>query len=290
MPEEQEVNVTQQDDAVPDSHQPESIERRELLTILSGTALAAAIAGGSSLPTIAGAAVAPIPDKRQFRYTFVVDTRKCVKCEACVAACKQENDTPPDVKFNAVLEDALGPSSNGNPTFFSRVCQQCDVPPCVMRCPVGASFKRERDGIVLINDDECIGCAYCVTACPYGARVIDKGKNYPAEVDGKLYSLVVPSPESGKYQTRVPRQAPIGTARKCTWCVHLQDKDGRYNQAEGRWPACVKTCPGRALNFGDLNDPESDASKLLREARRSGRRIVRLREELGTGANQWFVL
>lgn len=151
-------------------------------------------------------------------------------------------------------------------------------------CPVGATFKRSQDGIVVVDYDRCIGCRYCITGCPYGARYFDYGENYPAVGTATPYGQV-PSPEYSQFRTRADGESPIGNVRKCTFCVHLQDETGRYDEHAGRWPACAKTCTGHAILFGDFNDAESEVSRLLRE-----RQPIRLKEELGTEPNVYYLL
>jgi molybdopterin-containing oxidoreductase family iron-sulfur binding subunit len=268
--------------------------RRDLIDHLArigAGALAAAMGGRAVIEAISKSAsatpLAPAAEsttKRKFHYGMVIDTRRCVGCKACVVACKAENKTPPGVAYTVVLDGVLGDRPNDKPLFMTKPCFHCENPPCVDVCPVGATFKRSQDGIVVVDYDRCIGCRYCITACPYGARYFDFGENYPAVSAGTPYAGV-PSPEYNQFRTRADGESPIGNVRKCTFCVHLQDEQGRYNKAEGRWPACAKTCTGHAIHFGDFNDPESEVSRLLRE-----RQAVRLKEELGTNPNVYYLL
>jgi molybdopterin-containing oxidoreductase family iron-sulfur binding subunit len=215
---------------------------------------------------------------------MVIDTRRCVGCKACTVACKAENKTPPGVSYTVVTEQAIGNRPDDKPIFMTKPCFQCERPPCVDVCPVSATYKRAADGIVVVDYDRCIGCRYCITACPYAARYFDFGENYPATAEGTLLAQV-PSPEYGQFRPREKDRSPVGNVRKCTFCVHLQDGEGRYDQAAGRWPACAKTCTSKAIHFGDFNDPESEVSRLLRE-----RQAIRLKEELGTEPNVYYLL
>ena len=138
-------------------------------------------------------------------------------------------------------DSANGAGGCGSTVHFPRSCLHCENAACVTVCPTGASYKRDEDGIVLVDEDKCIGCGLCAWACPYGAR----------EMDGVAKVM-----------------------KKCTLCV-----DRIYNEhlpAEEREPACVRTCPARARHFGDLGDPDSDVSKLVAE-----REGVALMPELG---------
>jgi molybdopterin-containing oxidoreductase family iron-sulfur binding subunit len=265
------------------------LDRRQFLDrllVMGATGLAGALGGGYVLGSAGTAVAAPTTEsrsKQKYRYGMVIDTRRCVGCKACMAACKIENKTPPGVYYTMVVEDTRD-NEFDRPLFMTKPCFHCEHPPCTKVCPVSATFKREQDGIVVIDYDRCIGCRYCITACPYGARYFDFGENYEFTAkDGAWES--VPSPEYGQYRMRVKGDSPIGNVRKCTFCLHLQDKDGKYSKDEGRWPACAKTCTGRAIHFGDFKDSESDVSRLLRE-----RQAVRLKEELGTEPNVYYLL
>jgi molybdopterin-containing oxidoreductase family iron-sulfur binding subunit len=272
------------------------VSRRDLVQRLFGAgagALATALAGGAGVAVLTSVppARAATPDgappnvKRKYRYGMVIDTRRCVGCRACVVACKAENKTPPGVFYNRVLEDAF-PVRDDRPVFATKPCFHCEKPPCVEPCPVDppATYKRDRDGLVVIDYDRCIGCGACVGACPYDSRTLDGGDNYPAVAANTPWARV-PSPEYLQYRVRRAGHPPIERARKCTFCLHLQDAAGRYDKAAGRWPACAKTCTGHAIAFGDFNDPQSEVSKLLRE-----RKPVRLKEELGTEPNVHYLL
>lgn len=265
------------------------LDRRQFIDRLvatGATGLAAALGGGYVVDTLVAPAMAADAEPataQRFRYGMVIDTRRCVGCEACVAACKIENKTPPGVYYTVVVEDTRD-NEFDRPLFMTKPCFHCEHPPCTDVCPVSATFKRDRDGIVVVDYDRCIGCRYCITACPYGARYFDFGDNYGiTEADGAW--APVPSPEYGQYRVREEGSSPEGNVRKCTFCLHLQDEEGRYSREEGRWPACAKTCTGHAIHFGDFMDPESEVSRLLQE-----RQAVRLKEELGTEPNVYYLL
>ena len=187
-----------------------------------------------------------LPQSSLRKMGLVIDLDTCVGCHACVIACKGWNTE----NYGAPLadDDAYGARPSGS--FLNRVhsyeftpekgpaqlvhfpksCLHCEDAPCVTVCPTGASYKRVEDGIVLVNESDCIGCGLCAWACPYGAREMD-----PAEK----------------------------VMKKCTLCV-----DRIYNEnlpEVDRVPACVRTCPSGARHFGDLGDPESAVSQLVAE-------------------------
>lgn len=207
------------------------------------------------------------------RWGMVIDLQKCVGCDSCTVACKAENRTPPGVNYNVVVEGQTGTFPNVRHVNIPRPCMQCDNPPCVAVCPVNATYKAE-DGTVVIDHDRCIGCRYCITACPYAARSFDFGETYEDEMQG-FNALQAPEwgvdhGERGTYAT------PIGTVRKCTFCMHRVSR--------GEEPACCETCIGDARLFGDLNDPESVVSKLAADPR-----AYRLREDQGTNPRVYYL-
>lgn len=206
------------------------------------------------------------PERKGVRWGMVIDLRKCVGCDTCTVSCKAENRTPPGVSYNIVLEQEKGTFPNVTRVNLPRPCMQCDRPPCVSVCPVRATYKRD-DGIVAIDNDRCIGCRYCMVACPYGARSFDFGESYEGEMIG--YDAVQ-APEYGMKQgKRKKNKTPIGTVRKCSFCYHRLQR--------GEEPACVETCIGDARYFGNLDDPNSVVSKLAKSPR-----AFRLKQELGT--------
>jgi Fe-S-cluster-containing dehydrogenase component len=204
----------------------------------------------------------------QRRWIMVIDTRKCVGCHACTVACIAENKLPPGVVYRPVLQKEMGTFPNLAIRFTPRPCMQCESPPCVPVCPVKATWKRP-DGITVVDYDECIGCGYCVTACPYNARTRDLGENYTDGTPALQPYEQAPNFEYGKSWSRTEHESPVGNARKCQFCVHRLD--------EGLLPQCVTTCIGRANYFGDANDPDA-----LVNEKAASPHAMRLLEEKGT--------
>jgi molybdopterin-containing oxidoreductase family iron-sulfur binding subunit len=178
------------------------------------------------------------------RWGMLIDTDKCaVDCDACVTGCNDEHGLTgagrPQTDAQWIRKITLTDNQTSQVTSLPMLCQHCENPPCVDVCPTGASFKRE-DGIVLVDKHICIGCRYCIMACPYKAR------SFVHE------TLTEQKPWS-------PRGK--GTVEGCTLCVHRVDKD--------RTPACVEACnsDGKgAMVFGDLNDPNSDIATSMKSA------------------------
>jgi len=209
----------------------------------------------------------PIDERR---WGMVIDLRKCVGCNGCTIACITENKLPPGMAYRPVLTETHGTYPNVSRRFIPRPCMQCDEPPCIEVCPVNATWKR-KDGIITIDYNQCIGCRYCITACPYSARSFDSGYFYNDFGGGEIQPYEeLPSPEYNENRVREEGSSPIGNVRKCTFCLHRVEK--------GELPACVLTCMGRATYFGDLNDSKSLVSELA-----GSPNIMRLKEELGTG-------
>jgi len=212
-------------------------------------------------------------------WTMVIDVAKCIGCHACTLGCVAENKLPPGVVYRPVMEEEVGKYPHVRRRFLPRPCMHCQNPPCTKVCPVTATHKDEQ-GVVVVNYDRCIGCRYCLVACPYSARTSDFGEVYTKKTPdepGKLLGRkaaaegyeVHPATEYGKKWPERGNGSPIGNARKCHFCLH--------RLAVGMLPACVTTCVGRATFFGDRNDPESLVHGLL-----GSPRVFRLKEELGT--------
>jgi len=209
----------------------------------------------------------PIAERR---WGMVIDLRRCVGCHACTMSCVAENKLPPGVVYRPVLDQEIGVYPNVTRRFMPRPCMQCDEPPCVPVCPVNATWKRE-DGIVAIDYDQCIGCRYCITACPYSARTFDVGYTYTEDTPAQQAYELLPNFEYGEARTRQPGHevSPVGNARKCHFCLHRLEN--------GQLPLCVTTCIGTANYFGDLNDPDSLVAEMA-----SKPNVVVLKEEMGT--------
>jgi Fe-S-cluster-containing dehydrogenase component len=207
-----------------------------------------------------------------------MDTTTCIGCGRCVDACKQENHVPDDpdlnrtwVELHVLAEDETvsvtspeggrhgfpadpnAPAAAASPVrsayFVPRTCMQCENPPCTWVCPVSATFRTE-DGVILVDEKRCIGCGYCVVACPYGAR------------------YMVPAGDT------TPKGVP-GVADKCTFCYHRITR--------GLLPACAEVCPVNARIFGDLNDATSAVSVAVRE-----KRVRVMKPALGTRPRVYY--
>ena len=188
-----------------------------------------------------------VPGKK--RWAMVIDLRRCIGCMACVCADKAEYDVPLGVWRTIVKVKDTGQFPNTKRHFMPRLCNHCDNPPCVRNCPTEATYKHE-DGFVLQRYERCIACRTCIAACPYNARhVLPKNRD---------------------------RVKIGGVVDKCTFCNHRVE--------EGLLPACVQTCLGRSRIFGDLNDPNSEVSRLV--ARHS---VVTLKPEKGTAPQVYYM-
>lgn len=198
------------------------------------------------------------------RYGLVIDLLRCMGCGACSIACRAERGTPPGISYNKVKISEIGRYPNARMKFLPMSCMHCKKPHCLDACPTEATYQRD-DGLVLIEKEKCVGCAACIVACPYGSRQLFK------EMES-YYAGNHPTP----YEMVRRKQFKRGTAVKCDFCYERLER--------GRLPACVETCPGLARIFGDLDDPDSEISKLL-----SKHRAVSLKEDEGTEPSVFYI-
>jgi molybdopterin-containing oxidoreductase family iron-sulfur binding subunit len=269
----------------------EKLNRREFLKLAS-------IAGGGALwplqlrpvgdiieritgfnPTKPEGALDVIPGAK---FGMVIDLGKCIGCRRCAYACKLENNVPDAISPPYIMvfetQTKTGVSGyyhppkmpgTGTTMMYTKLrkdkwympvqCNHCDDAPCVKVCPTGASYTAP-DGIVMINYKKCIGCRYCMSACPYQARRFNW---WEPEIPPERRNPLVPMREEG-------------VVEKCTFCVH--------RTRLGRTTRCVEACPNKARIFGNLKDPDSKVSRLI-----ASERNFRLKEELNTGPRIWYL-
>lgn len=195
------------------------------------------------------------------KYAFLVDLRRCLGCNSCQVSCKMENGVPVGKFRTRVGSGDVGSFPNAKRYFLPSFCNHCDKPSCILKCPVpGATYQKE-DGTVVIDRNLCIGCGKCVDDCPYGARFMHP--HIPIKNDPKPFFAKVP-------ELKKQAMASLRVADKCDWC---EDR-----RAQGfADPACVSNCFGKALVFGDRNDPNSRVAKLI-----ASEKTVVLFPDLGT--------
>ncbi|MAF46643.1 MAG: 4Fe-4S dicluster domain-containing protein [Rhodospirillales bacterium] len=181
-------------------------------------------------------------------YGMVFDLKRCIGCNACAVACKQENNLPNDVFFTKTLSEEVGEYPKVSRVYIPTLCNHCEDPPCEWVCPTGATHVRA-DGIVLVDEKKCIGCGSCVVACPYDVRTLLE--------PGQLSEGLFKSGEFTDYEKQGNARFVAGTVVKCSFCHERVDG--------GLEPACVTTCPTTARIFGDLDDPDSKARRLIYE-------------------------
>ena len=198
------------------------------------------------------------------RYGMVIDLKRCVGCYGCQLSCKAEHGTPPGVFFARVLKRECGSFPNTQVIFLPTLCFHCTDAPCVDVCPTGASHYRE-GGIVDVDKDTCVGCRACMQACPYDARYYNQ--------DQRPY---FPDQDLTPFEEAHYSEDNCNVVMKCNFCIDRVQ--------EGLDPACVSNCPADARIFGDLDDPECEASRLIQE--RGGEQ---LQPELGTKPNVYYL-
>ena len=242
-------------------------------------AVALGLAGGGILERVTEAQVVSegAAATGRTRWAMVIDPRACDEkegCTACIDACHTAHNVPHfddprhEVKWTwkEPFDDAfpeqeaslVDPALTARPVLV--LCNHCDNPPCVRVCPTQATFRRD-DGIVMMDWHRCIGCRYCVAACPYGSR---------------SFNWVDPRPHIAHITEDFPTRTK-GVVEKCTFC---EERIGT-----GRPPACVEACPAKALTFGNLDDPDSEVRRLLRS-----RYALRRKPSLGTHPEVYYLV
>jgi len=214
------------------------------------------------------------------RWGMVIDQRRCVGCYACMVSCKQDHFLPPDIFWNRLVIGETGKYPTVTKQLYPVLCNHCDEAACVKACPTGATSKRD-DGIVSINYDECVGCRYCLIACPYQQRTYysdDKKEYFPGQ---GLTELEIIGRELYPLQP--------GTVVKCNFCIERIDEGLANGLKPGvDWeatPVCVNACPTNARTFGDLDDPDSEVSILIKQ-----RKGLQLHPEYGTDPSVYYVI
>jgi len=267
------------------------ISRRTLLklagTVVAGLTLGPLLQRGLPIVGAAGPAKEPTESSWSlFQYGLVLDLERCDGCLDCAVACGAHNALMPWQHWIYVV--SYTDDNRDGVNCLPVLCQHCSNPPCVKVCPVEARFKRQEDGLVLIDFDTCIGCKYCQIACPYGVNYFQWGDpgpepEYELSWGTRKVSGLPPGNERG---VRVVGRPPRSVMGKCTWCPERQGREDKKG-----FLTCELVCRERALHFGNLNDPESKPNRYLREKKKDKGYVstFRLLEGLGTRPNVIYI-
>lgn len=232
------------------------------------------------------------------KWGMVIDLEKCTGCQACTTACGMENNRLPGENWQDVLFYTEGEYPSAQLKWLPRPCMHCEEPSCAHVCPTRATYKTE-DGVVLIDWDKCIGCRYCIIACPYGVRFFTDER---PRVSGPNIKDAYPSSTSAQWEP--PYKNPEGNSRhgtgiqpsgvvsKCTFCYHrvskapagTPDLDPSNPELREYTPACVVTCAPSARYFGDLDNPNSEINRMIGD-----KRGVRLLDQNGNRPQVYYL-
>jgi Fe-S-cluster-containing dehydrogenase component len=222
------------------------------------------------------------------KFARLIDTTRCMGCRACVSACAVENYFTPDAPWNVMVEYEVGTYPNVKAVFQTMNCMHCENPPCKAACDeVGAkAISKNEFGVVLVDYDKCIGCGHCVAVCPYGVPQFNKELKELSPGNGKV------GPEQIAAADRHPtHRKKAKVVEKCTFCWHKLEKAIADNKMDliGKvheyTPTCDLVCPVEARMFGDIDDPNSDISKRIKD-----KNATQLKKEFGAAPQVYYVL
>ena len=222
------------------------------------------------------------------KFVRLIDTKKCMGCRSCVAACAVENHFTPEAPWNVMVEYEVGTYPNVKKVFNTMNCMHCEQPACKSACEAAGfrAITKNEFGVVLVDYDKCSSCGYCAAVCPYGVPQVGKPLTDLSPGNGKV------GVERIAYKERhATHRKKANVAQKCTFCWHKLEKaiaDGkkdRIGKDHAYTPSCDLVCPVQARIFGDADDPNSEVSKAIRETK-----AVQLKAQFGTGPQVYYVL